>query len=198
MVLIPVGVNYDVTVTGRVPKLVRCESCGYEYVYLLEKSTRGHGSSLLFLDNEGAQNCAHETANVMLDSALAHGCAVVPCAKCGHVQAHMIPQAQWEHRRWMFTTGICALAIGGIVAAPAIVMSLINDGGFGETFAFVRTLFWITAAVLIACGLALAYARFLLAQRHDPHAMPAETRKAWGDSVSISKDDFLRSQLTPG
>ena len=62
MVLIPVGMNYRVTVTGQVPKLVRCEGCGYEYVYPLESSATGHGSRLLFLDNQGAKNEARETA----------------------------------------------------------------------------------------------------------------------------------------
>jgi hypothetical protein len=190
MVLIPVGLNYDVTLTGQAPKLVRCEACGYEYVYLLETSASGHGSSLLFLDNEGAQNRAHETAHVVLDAALQHGCAVVPCAQCGHVQAHMIPQARREYRRWMFKTGMYLLVSGAILAAPAILLTMIDNGsrsGHPVTVALA-----IAAVVLIGSGLILPYVRSRLAQKYDPNALTADFRKVWGDSLSVGKDEFIK------
>ncbi len=190
MPLIPVGLKYDVTLTGRVPKLVRCEQCGHEYVYLLEGTAAGHGSSPLFLDNEGARNRAYETAHVFLDATLRDDCAVVPCARCGHVQAHMLPKARQQYRRWMFTAGLYLLALGGIVAAPAIVLALIDDGARAGDF--ITLMLATAAAVLIAGGLALAYTRLLLARGHDPNALPVEVRKQWGDDLSVSKDEYLK------
>src|SRR5262245_28452231 len=52
---IPTGVDYTSTVTGSVLKQVRCEQCNLEYLYEMTRSARGEGTSLLFLDNEGAQ-----------------------------------------------------------------------------------------------------------------------------------------------
>src|SRR5262249_45380080 len=45
MVPIPYALTYKTTLRGRVPKLVRCEKCSFEYVYLLEMTVAGEGTS---------------------------------------------------------------------------------------------------------------------------------------------------------
>src|SRR5262245_33608837 len=107
---IPYGTSHHVTVTGRAPKLVACEKCGHEYVYLLEASAAGHASNLLFLDAGGARDRAQEAAYGDLHHTLEHDCEVVPCPSCGHVQDHMRPKARRHHRRWMKTLALLAFA----------------------------------------------------------------------------------------
>src|SRR5262249_47581424 len=86
MVPIPYALTYKTTLRGRVPKLVRCEKCSFEYVYLLEMTVAGEGTSLLFLDNEGARQRSAAQAESALQQNLAQGCEVVPCPACGLVQ----------------------------------------------------------------------------------------------------------------
>src|SRR3954447_23239420 len=50
MVLIPYAMRYTATMRGRVPILVQCEKCAFEYVYILEATERGEGTSILFAD----------------------------------------------------------------------------------------------------------------------------------------------------
>jgi hypothetical protein len=120
---IPYAVSYQTTVRGSVPKLVRCEQCGHEYVYLLTVSSWGRATSFLFLDNEGARECSALRAEAVLRSELRHGCAVVPCPSCGRIQEHMVPQAPRLYRRWMKKAALAAFFVGGVLFVPTMVVT---------------------------------------------------------------------------
>src|SRR5437879_1698950 len=56
--MIPVVVfwtKYTATLNGRVLKLVPCENCSTEYVYVLERDGTGVGTSVYALNDEGAR-----------------------------------------------------------------------------------------------------------------------------------------------
>src|SRR5262245_23015334 len=112
---IPYALDYNVTASGAVLKLVRCEHCTAEYIYKLERSATGSGTSLLFLDNTGAHDRASTEAASNLRGKLERGVDVVPCPACGWVQSNMTPKARRQQCRWMLNVG-ATLAVVGVVA----------------------------------------------------------------------------------
>lgn len=85
--MIPIVVfwtNYTATVRGRVLKLVPCESCKAEYVYVLEREGVGAGTSVYGLYAETAQDNAESGAQEVLDQYLANDFDPIPCPMCGH------------------------------------------------------------------------------------------------------------------
>jgi hypothetical protein len=115
VVPIPYAKSYRSTVTGRAPKFVVCDQCGLEYVYILEAEGTGEGTSLLFLDNEGAKARSNAEAEAQMRATLEQACAVVPCPRCFRVQQHMIPKARAEYHPWLKK-----LAFWGLVLAPIL------------------------------------------------------------------------------
>jgi hypothetical protein len=86
---IPVGVNYTATLKGHVWRAVTCQQCACQFAHFVEFYAEGHGMSMLWLDNEGAQIRAKTAAARLLPKRqhLAVGC--VPCPNCGHFQPAM-------------------------------------------------------------------------------------------------------------
>jgi hypothetical protein len=111
MVPVPYGMKYKATARGSVPKVVRCESCSLEYVYLLEAKAEGESTSLLFLENEGAAERSRQSAEAKLQSTLEQGFDVVPCPGCGRIQEHMIGLAKARRHAWMYSAAVCAPAL---------------------------------------------------------------------------------------
>src|ERR1700689_2583979 len=101
MAPIPYALVFQASAQGSVPKLVECDQCQFEYVYLLSRSVETEQTSLLFLDNERAREDAERLARTYLQESLDQGCEVVPCPKCGWVQEHMVQRARELHYRWM-------------------------------------------------------------------------------------------------
>lgn len=190
---IPVALTYTTTMSGRVPKLVQCEKCSVEYVYLLERSVSAEGTSLLFLDNAGASQRASARAEAALHQSLAEGCEPVPCPECGTVQQHMFSRARQLRHRWMLWAGIIALSAGAILAIPATIYSLIDsiDGPGRVTVATITIV--SVVSVLIVSGIALLVSRVFLNRSYDPNSEPVETRKSRGQSLAARKQDFLNT-----
>src|SRR5437764_14880083 len=57
VMLIPAK-HYIATVLGSAVRLVVCENCKTEFVYILNRRTESSSTSLLYLDNQGAQERA--------------------------------------------------------------------------------------------------------------------------------------------
>jgi hypothetical protein len=190
MVPIPYALTYKTTLRGHVPKLVQCEQCGQEYVYLLEQTVVGQGTSFLFLDNQGAQERSAAQAEAALRKGLEEGCEVVPCPACGRVQQHMIPRARQLRHRWMLRIAIGLLAAAGVIALPALVNTLIDGITSGMT-AFAVAL-WVTVGLALGCGIALLIWRRRLTRDYDPNREPEGTRKSTGQRLAVSKEEFMR------
>lgn len=190
MIPIPIARTYQTTLRGRTSKFVQCEKCGFEYVYLLESTVTGAGTSSFFLDNDGARDRSAEHAAIALRQNLAEGCEVVPCPACGTVQQHMFSRARQRHLWWMWRAGLIALAAGGILALPATVYTLIDLAGTGITALTVIAICGV--AVAWGVGMGLLILRVRLCQRYDPNDAPEEDRKRQGQQFAISKEDFLK------
>lgn len=187
-------ITHLVTLTGRVPRLVRCESCAYEYVYIYEVKASGQGSGSLLLDDGGAETRANESAHFILHSEMEHGCAVVPCAQCGRVQEHMIPTARATHRWWMFSAGVSALLLSPLAAMGTCALQKPIDG---DGLPLHIMLLWTCVAILLVAGLVLPNLRLFLAERYDPNTLPVDLRKAQGTELSVSKDDYVKMMQRP-
>jgi hypothetical protein len=191
VVLIPYAMSYRSTVEGRILKEVRCELCGLEYVYVLICQAEGQGTSMLFLDNEGAQARARQGAEEQLRANLAGGCAVVPCPECGHVQEHMVPQARRLHRAWMKKVAVGAFIVAGISFLPAMIFTMLADRPI-EGFA-ARALLWPLVGVCLAIAVGLPLLRIVLSRMYDPNNEPVESRKEAAQKVEVRKEDIMKA-----
>lgn len=190
MVAIPYALTYTSTLRATVPKLVKCEECGLEYVYLMERVRQGEGTSVLFLDNAGARQRAEEQAQDRLRAALERGCEAVPCPACGRIQDHMVPRARKQYRHWMRVGGLCLFLAAALLFIAGIVVGLADEQA--RTPTPWPLVLWAAAGACAAAAPALPVARWLLARRHDPNAEDVESRKASGQQRAFTKDDFLK------
>ncbi len=87
--IIPYGTRYSRTAHGSKTKGVVCENCSTLYVYRLERSSTGSGSSLLWSDNAGAKSRADLQAIENLSMELTLGIDPVACPTCGWLQKPM-------------------------------------------------------------------------------------------------------------
>jgi hypothetical protein len=103
MVPIPYAMRYTATLQGQAAKLVCCEQCQFEYVYLIARKASGEGTSWLFVDNQGAQQRAQDAAAERLTAKLERARDVVPCPACGWLQKDMVERARRQRYGWMAT-----------------------------------------------------------------------------------------------
>jgi hypothetical protein len=185
---IPIGIDYTSTMSGAVLKFVRCEHCGTEYVYQLERTATGEGTSFLFSDNKGASARAASRAEDALRRKLERGVDLVPCPACGWYQQNMLPRARREHRRWMLNTGAC-LTIGLIPVA--LIGGLISAGQVG-TPAIPWPVILAGLVVLAALGIGLMVGKFILARGYDPNSQDVETSKQLSQERAMLRDEFER------
>ena len=101
MVPIPVfWTQYTATRYGSVLKIVPCENCSTEYVYMMEREGSGVGTSMYMLNNEGAADHATSAADDTLKSVLENDFDPVPCPVCGHYQRYMFQKLRETKRLW--------------------------------------------------------------------------------------------------
>jgi hypothetical protein len=189
---IPYGMDYTSTMTGAVLKLVRCEQCGVEYVYRLQRTASGTGSSLLFLDNQGAGDRASTRAEGELQGKLERGVDLVPCPSCGWIQEHMFPRARRAHRRWMLITG--AWLTFGLL--PIAFIGGIANGASGDPPAIPWPVFSVGLSVLAVLGFGLMIAKVVLARRYDPNSQNVEIRKRLGQARGILREQLEKMTRT--
>lgn len=190
MPLIPYALTYSTSVFGCMPKLVRCEKCDMEYVYILEATAAGEGTSYLFTDNEGARKRSAAQAQAALQKSLDQGCEPVPCPACGTIQQHMLPRARELRFQWMRTWGLIGLGIAGLLTLISIKVSWDGES-------MVRTplniFLWIATGAAFLFGFGMLERWNQQSSRYDPNQEPVEMRKRRGQMFSVSKEEFLRN-----
>src|SRR4051812_41761719 len=106
-----VGQTFTARLQGSVIKGVHCENCGCDYLYQLERTGVGKGSSPYYLDNDGAKRRAQAGAQRALLKAL-QGCDTAPCPECGWYQAEMVKKMRGAYT-WLLVLAICAGVVAG-------------------------------------------------------------------------------------
>jgi hypothetical protein len=113
--LIPTGMRYTAKHTASTVKFVHCALCGKDFVYLMQRSATGSGSSPLFLDNQGAKQRAAAAATNSLRSHLQTDFDAVPCVHCKQFQPEMAKRMRFRRHLWLPLVGIAIVVISAIV-----------------------------------------------------------------------------------
>jgi hypothetical protein len=183
---IPYAMKYTVTLSGTKLKGVHCESCHTEYVYQMKRTVKGSGTSLLFLDNQGARGRAGQDAENNLRGKLDREIEVVPCPICGWVQATMVPKLRRDHRAWLRALGIVLL----VIASAAFCFSFLEIALRNRTLLWWQTTSAVVAVVCSGIGASLLIIKIVLSRRHDPNSTDREGRIALGKSRAITKEQL--------
>ncbi|MBI1372714.1 MAG: hypothetical protein GC159_08130 [Phycisphaera sp.] len=147
---IPIGQRYTATMKGSTMKRADCESCKQAYYYKVERSATGEGSSILWLDNEGASDRASSAAEVALKAALDKAVDLVACPNCGYFQKNMVSRGKWRRFGWTF--GVLAL-----VAVILLVIAAAQSDRRGNS----SSAFMIAALVTGVAGFVLGVVWFI-------------------------------------
>jgi hypothetical protein len=195
MIPIPVfWTQYTATMTGRALKVVPCENCSTEYLYVLQRESSGVGTSMYAVDSKGAAGHAESSAAETLKSVLENDFDPVPCPACGHYQRYMFPKLVESRWVWIQSLMMLAILLGCLAAGLALFRSVTyfqrpDDHTFGN---MIRA--W--AALLIVCliGLGLSLLRKFKIRRFDPNREDLQARLAVGRRRAVTRAEFEKDQ----
>lgn len=190
MIPIPVvWTNYTATASGRVLKLVPCEHCSTEYVYVLEREGEGAGTSLYLLNEDGARDHAVSAAEDTLRQYLENDFDPVPCPVCGHYQRHMFPKL-YQPARWVQAAQLAVLVAASVCAVVAAYWTFnflqhSGDHALGQMAAA-----WGVFAALGLIGVGLGAFERTRARRFDPNAENPHARIEEGRRRALTRAEF--------
>jgi hypothetical protein len=199
MIPIPVfWTKYTATLHGRVLKLVPCENCSTEYVYVLERAGSGVGTSVYMLNDEGAQGHAKSAAEDTLQSYLENDFDPVPCPACGHYQRYMFPKLLETKSLWGPVVMLVVLLIGCLDAVSELYRSVAylqrpDDHAFGKMI-----LTWSLLLLLGLIGFGLWFIKQVHIRRFDPNLEDQQARITKGRSRAITRAEFEKAQQGKG
>jgi hypothetical protein len=195
MVPIPVfWTKYTATMRGSVLKVVLCENCSTEYVYVLEREGSGVGTSLYRLNNEGAAGHAASAAEDTLQSVLENDFDPVPCPACGHYQRYMFPKLLETKGLWGPAVTVVVLLVGCLDTVSALSWSVAylqhpNDHAFWR-----MVVTWSILLLLCLIGLGLSLVKQSRIRRFDPNLEDQQARIAKGRARAITRAEFEKAQ----
>jgi hypothetical protein len=171
--------DHTARLTASVVKEVTCEKCGEQFVYALQRTETGTGTSFYGLDEEGASDRAARRAVEHLQEAIANAFELVPCPSCGTYQAQMVQFMKNAHLKWMQVLGLALIGL-------AIV--LFAFGAFSAHGPWI-----VTAAALLLIGVGLMAYRRWQADLYDPNQGDAEPRKRLAEGIAVLKKDLPKA-----
>jgi hypothetical protein len=179
--------DYNCTTSGVVFQRVECEKCRTVYIYQLRRFAQGHGASVYYLDNQGAEERARTEAEAALQRKLESEYDAVPCLNCGNYQRHMVQKIKSERNIWLpwvaafvpFMTFVL-----GIFAWVAYQAKPGPEPAHAQTCLILAVVAGVVSVVAIAAQ--------IIVSRHDPNAAPAEERQALGRRLAVTLDEFER------
>jgi hypothetical protein len=195
MIPIPVvWTKYTATVRGRVLKLVPCENCSTEYVYVLEREGQGVGTSVYLLNEGGAEDHAMSAAEDTLQEYLENDFDPVPCPVCGHYQRYMFPK--------LYDGGSAWVLIAKLLAIVVVCLSTVGAAYWGVAYlqrpsdhALVRlAVLAALVAVFSLFAFGLSVVERSQAQRFDPNTEDQRTRIEKGRSRAVTRAEFEAQQ----
>jgi len=195
MIPIPVfWTQYTTSMRGRVLKIVRCENCSTEYLYVLERESSGVGTSVYMLNDEGAQAHATSAAEDTLTSVLENDFDPVPCPTCGHYQRYMFPKLLETKGLWGVAVTLVVLMSGCLDAVSALYWTVAylrrpNDHAFGR-----MVVAWSILLLLCLIGLGLLLVKQYKIRHFDPNSEDLEARISKGRSRAVTRAEFEKAQ----
>jgi hypothetical protein len=195
MVLIPVfWTKYTATMRGRVLKVVPCENCSTEYVYLMEREGSGVGTSMYMLNDQGAEGHSKAAATDTLRSVLENDFDPVPCPVCGHYQRYMFPKLLETKGLWRLALKVAGIMIGCIAALSALqgtigYLQSPNDHSIKTLLAA-----WSVLLLLGVIGLGLWLVNKFKVRHFDPNVGDPAGRIALGRSRAVTRAEFAQGE----
>jgi hypothetical protein len=195
MIPIPVvWTKYTATLRGRVLKLVPCEDCSTEYVYVLEREGQGVGTSVYRTNDEGAQEHAATAAADTLREYLENDFDPVPCPACGHYQRYMVPKLYEATPSWLPAVRLLVVAAGSLCAVAALYSTLTYVQRPGSHALEQMAAAWAVLAALGLLGAGLGAVERSRARRFDPNAEDQQARIRRGRSRAVTRAEFEAAQ----
>ncbi|HEY7313506.1 MAG TPA: hypothetical protein VH643_29415 [Gemmataceae bacterium] len=201
--MIPIRVawqEHTATVRGRVHKLVPCESCATEYVYVLERKGEGVGTSMSLMGNiplmyeDEAADHAAAAADETLREYLKNDFDPVPCPVCGHYQRHMFPKL-YAPPVWLPIVRLAAVVGGSVAAVAALYETLTYLQRLGGDALGRMAAAWAVLAALVLIVVGLGVVERSKARRFDPNAGDRQARIAEGRRRAVTRAEFEAAQL---
>lgn len=186
---IPYAMTYSATREGIVLREVTCEFCTTEFVYALTRQATGQGTSLLFLNNQGAEQDAAQAAEEELAKKLEGDIDPVPCPKCGLYQAAMVDVVRAKQHGWLVLIAIlCPLA--SFIAFCFLGSSFIYNPEWASTGVRIGLASGCVGGILAAIGLMWIWNSWT--QAYDPNSHDHEVLRQSSKQKGMRKDDFDR------
>jgi hypothetical protein len=195
MIPIPVfWTEYTAKAEGRILKLVTCEKCTTEYVYVMQRESVGAGTSFYHLNDGGAANHATSAADETLSDVLKNDFDPIPCPSCGHYQRFMFPKLVGNTGLWVNIALVVVSFASCLAAVSAIHRSVVyvqrsKDDDFGKMI-----IGWSVFLVLGIAGIGLSVLNKINVRRFDPNVGDPQRRIAIGRSRAVTLSDFETGQ----
>ncbi len=198
--MIPIVVfwtNYTATVNGRVVKLVPCENCQTEYVYVLEREGVGAGASVYGMSvhglNEAPGDHAVSAAKDTLQQYLENGFDPVPCPTCGHYQKFMFPKL-YKPVAWVQIIRLIALMVGCLTAVVTLYWVFTYLDRPGNHVLGRLTVISALLAILGLIFFVLGVVERSRASQFNPNTEDQQVRIEKGRSRAVTRAEFEVSQ----
>jgi hypothetical protein len=177
------------TVSRSVFVEVTCEQCSHYYGYALTRSQRAIGDRYVWQSCDKGKEKALSDARRDVDRKLARGVELVPCPRCGWIQARMLGRARDENYPIEGWPALFAFILATVALAALFVLWKLEEA---------LQLNWVTAwvsliatfALMVTVGLVCIAREALRARKYDPNSAPQEERIALGRSRSLRWEQF--------
>ncbi len=190
--------RYTATMHGRDLKVVPCENCSTEYLYIIERDASGVGTSMYMLNEEGAEGHARSAAEDTLKSVLENDFDPVPCPACGHYQRYMFPKLRETKGMWVLVVTLATIMIGCVATVSVLKYSIAylerpSDDGFRNMAAA-----WSVLLLTCLIGLGLSILNKRKISRFNPNMADRQARIAIGRSRAVTRAEFEKAQREKG
>jgi hypothetical protein len=190
--------QYTARVRGRVLKLVPCENCKTEYVYVLEREGVGAGTSVYGLADEAAQEGAASGAEEVLGDYLTNDFDPVPCPACGHYQRFMFPKLDETKSPWAPALRVGTLGVGMVSLVASLYWGINLLLGGGDRALMSLGVWAPIMAVAGGVGFWLWASERRRVRRFDPNALEdVQSRIAKGRARAVTRAAFDARQVSP-
>jgi hypothetical protein len=190
LLVIPiVWTEYTATVNGRVLKLVPCEYCTTEYVYVLERESKGTARCPYSVLSEDGQARLVSCAEESLQQYLANDFDPVPCPVCGNYQRFMFPKLMQAGCLSMVATAVVLLA-GGLSVVGVMLQAVDYLDRPSDQALWRLAGAFAVLAVIGLIGAGLWATRRAQVRKFDPNAKNKQARIALGRSRAVTRVEF--------
>ncbi|MBS0202578.1 MAG: DUF3592 domain-containing protein [Planctomycetes bacterium] len=180
------GREIQIQSSGAARRRVVCEKCGQEYFYVLKCSVVATARSVLFLENELAEERATRAADEQLEEALANQISPIPCPQCGWYQADMVAEIRESYGQWMIFAGIGAFFC---MCASFVGTAATHTGDGPHRFSNTVRIVWACLLIFfIVLTATLFWGRRVLSARYDPNQTDADERRRLGKALAFAAE----------